>query len=349
MKLPVLLLFAGFASGVVGMPSGLVLGYQDTLGQYSFGYSAPSQARSEARSLDGVTRGSYSYVDAAGLVQSTDYTADGEHGFRVAATNLPQAPAPVQETPEVAAARSAHLKALEQAAQELPQVQQDADSVVISAKIATPEQENPAKDQAEPEKSGEEIIVEAAAPEGQASDESQPAAAVNEEASKTENQPEAQEKQKGRTIEEPVLAPWISPVAGSLHVPLIPVNFDLPSISAYSGRPAAAKAEQTLPQATPDQGHYTRLITPAGTTLKTLPAGSQFVPQAEVPQGSRSGESAPVVPTVSRASSAREYEIYERPAVYAPVGSVIQLQGYNPTIPSFLRYAPFPYIAYNVV
>ncbi|XP_046743576.1 uncharacterized protein LOC124409784 isoform X2 [Diprion similis] len=345
MKLPVLLFFAGFASSAVAVPSGLVLGYQDTLGQYSFGYSAPSQARSEVRSVDGVTRGSYSYVDPAGLVQSTDYTADEEHGFRVAATNLPRAPAPVQETPEVAAARAAHLKALEQAAQEVPEIQQDADSVVISAKLDAPEQESPVKDQAEPEKPEEQIVIEAAVPEGQASEDSQLAAADNKEDPKTEKQPEAQEEQKGRAIEEPVLAPWISPVAGSLPVPLIPVNFDLPLISAYSGRPTAVKAEQTLPQATPDQG----LITPAGTTLKTFPAGSQFVPQAEVSQGSSSGESAAVVPAISRANSAREYGIYERPAVYAPVGSVIQLQGYNPTIPSFLRYAPFPYIAYNVV
>lgn len=36
-------------------------------------------------------QGTYSYVDANGIVQTTNYIADG-HGFRVAATNLPQAP-----------------------------------------------------------------------------------------------------------------------------------------------------------------------------------------------------------------------------------------------------------------
>ena len=36
-------------------------------------------------------QGTYSYVDANGVVQTTNYIAD-DYGFRVAATNLPQAP-----------------------------------------------------------------------------------------------------------------------------------------------------------------------------------------------------------------------------------------------------------------
>lgn len=35
---------------------------QDTLGQYSYGYNGASSAKVETKSLDGVTRGSYSYV-----------------------------------------------------------------------------------------------------------------------------------------------------------------------------------------------------------------------------------------------------------------------------------------------
>merc|ERR1719483_1199793 len=100
-------------------------------------------------------QGSYSYVDANGIVQTTNYIADGL-GFRVQATNLPVAPvapvveplvapvhvyelpvAPVHEyvlpvapvydgvapiavvdTPEVAAAKAAHLALL--AAAEAP-------------------------------------------------------------------------------------------------------------------------------------------------------------------------------------------------------------------------------------
>ncbi|XP_014478932.1 PREDICTED: uncharacterized protein LOC106746651 [Dinoponera quadriceps] len=91
------------------------LGYQDSLGQYSFGYSAPGSARSEVRTSNGATRGTYSYVDKAGVIQIAHYVADGENGFRVVATNLPQAPLPVQDTPEVMAARTEHLQALEMA------------------------------------------------------------------------------------------------------------------------------------------------------------------------------------------------------------------------------------------
>ncbi|XP_023288204.1 cuticle protein 6-like [Orussus abietinus] len=98
-----------------GKPTEVYLGYQDSLGQYSFGYSTPLSARSEIRTADGATRGYYSYVDADGRIQSAEYTADANYGFRIAATNLPQAPLPVEETAEVAAARAAHLRAVEMA------------------------------------------------------------------------------------------------------------------------------------------------------------------------------------------------------------------------------------------
>nr|CAD7424384.1 unnamed protein product [Timema monikensis] len=97
---------------------------QDELGQYSYGYSGGPSAKHETRTLDGVTRGGYSYIDANGIVQTVNYIADDVNGFRVAATNLPVAPAsvvpaeslvaplPVQDTPEVAAAKVAHLAAV---------------------------------------------------------------------------------------------------------------------------------------------------------------------------------------------------------------------------------------------
>ena len=96
---------------------------QDELGQYSYGYAGGPSAKAESKSLDGVTRGSYSYVDANGVVQYVAYTADAVNGFRVAATNLPVAPAaapapiavagpaPVQDTPEVSAAKAEHARA----------------------------------------------------------------------------------------------------------------------------------------------------------------------------------------------------------------------------------------------
>lgn len=99
------------ASGFAKPP--VFLSYQDSLGQYSFGYSAPGSARSEVRTSNGATRGTYSYVDETGVIQTAQYFADGENGFQIIATNLPQAPLPVQDTPEVMAARTAHLQALE--------------------------------------------------------------------------------------------------------------------------------------------------------------------------------------------------------------------------------------------
>lgn len=71
---------------------------QDALGQYAYGYNGGSSAKIESKSLDGITRGSYSYVDPEGLLQTVEYTADAVNGFRAAATNLPN----VRNTPEAA-------------------------------------------------------------------------------------------------------------------------------------------------------------------------------------------------------------------------------------------------------
>jgi len=102
---------------------------QDELGQYTYGYSGGPSAKVESRTADGVTRGSYSYIDSNGIVQHVNYQADPVNGFRVAASNLPLAPVaapvapvvaaapavvapvPVQDTPEVVAARAEHLAA----------------------------------------------------------------------------------------------------------------------------------------------------------------------------------------------------------------------------------------------
>merc|ERR1711953_1550665 len=64
------------------------MGAQDDLGQYNYGFSNPTQTKQELKTADGVTRGSYSYVDANGLVQTVNYISDAL-GFRVGATNLP--------------------------------------------------------------------------------------------------------------------------------------------------------------------------------------------------------------------------------------------------------------------
>ncbi|KAF7987545.1 hypothetical protein HCN44_003307 [Aphidius gifuensis] len=102
-------------SGILGKPTDVLLEYQDSMGQYSFGYSGPDSARSEIRLADGKTRGAYSYVDAFGAIQTAKYTADSENGFLIDATNLPKAPQPVQDTDEVRAAREKHFQAYEEA------------------------------------------------------------------------------------------------------------------------------------------------------------------------------------------------------------------------------------------
>ncbi|XP_042867034.1 translation initiation factor IF-2-like [Penaeus japonicus] len=94
---------------------------QDELGQYAFGYVGDASTAHEVRTLDGAVRGSYTYVDADGKLQTASYVAD-RNGFRVEATNLPVSPSapkadlplpePVKPTPEVQAATAAHLQAV---------------------------------------------------------------------------------------------------------------------------------------------------------------------------------------------------------------------------------------------
>ena len=63
---------------------------QDELGQYEYGYNTGNHAKVELKTADGITRGSYSFVDANGILQTPNYISDDVFGFRVAATNLPQ-------------------------------------------------------------------------------------------------------------------------------------------------------------------------------------------------------------------------------------------------------------------
>merc|ERR1711944_296430 len=104
------------------------------MGNIQYGYSNINSQKHEVGNTYGGVSGTYSYVDANGIVQTTNYIADGL-GFRVQATNLPVAPAapevelpvapvheytlpvapvdtgvapePVQDTPEVAEAKDA--------------------------------------------------------------------------------------------------------------------------------------------------------------------------------------------------------------------------------------------------
>lgn len=92
---------------------------QDDFGGYQYGYADGLSTKSEHRRADGSTAGQYSYVDSNGQTQSVSYTA-GANGFQVEGTNLPVAPvatqAPVQDTPEVQAARAEFMRAFHAAA-----------------------------------------------------------------------------------------------------------------------------------------------------------------------------------------------------------------------------------------
>ncbi|KAF7413463.1 hypothetical protein HZH68_001952 [Vespula germanica] len=89
---------------------------QDGSGSYRYSFTGPHHAKTES-SLNGVTRGGYSYVDANGILQTVLYTADDQNGFRVSASNLPQEPKDehdqIEDTPEVAAAKRNHLEELQ--------------------------------------------------------------------------------------------------------------------------------------------------------------------------------------------------------------------------------------------
>lgn len=117
---------------------------QDDLGQYSYGYNGGLSSKTETKTLDGVTRGSYSYVDANGILQTTQYTSDPINGFRAVATNLPRAPvdlnsipAQVQDTDEVIQARAEHLSAYNRIAAR-PENAENFDIKPIQTRIASP-------------------------------------------------------------------------------------------------------------------------------------------------------------------------------------------------------------------
>lgn len=95
---------------------------------YSYGYSDENAARAEYTTLDGSSRGFYSYVDANGKLQTVKYEAGGSQGFKAEASNQPKAPVddqkaplPVTDTLEVQQARQAHLNALREAQEETRQ------------------------------------------------------------------------------------------------------------------------------------------------------------------------------------------------------------------------------------
>jgi hypothetical protein len=45
---------------------------QDEIGQYNYGYTAADSSKSEVKTADGIVHGTYSYVDANGILQVKD-------------------------------------------------------------------------------------------------------------------------------------------------------------------------------------------------------------------------------------------------------------------------------------
>lgn len=130
-------------------PPSVQRGYQeqDTANKfYSYGYSDENAARAEYTTLDGSSRGFYSYVDANGKLQTVKYEAGGAQGFKAEASNQPkapvddkQAPLPVQDTAEVQQARQAHLEAIRVAQQEKQAEREEEQRVQVSERVLSSE------------------------------------------------------------------------------------------------------------------------------------------------------------------------------------------------------------------
>lgn len=135
---------------------------QDEFGNLNYGYSNLNSVKHEVGNTYGGVSGGYSYVDADNKLQTVQYVADAA-GFRVADSRLPVAPVydgvaptfnpeplvaptfnpeplvapvytgvapePVQDTPEVAAAKAAHLAAV--AAEKADRKKREADPAVL--------------------------------------------------------------------------------------------------------------------------------------------------------------------------------------------------------------------------
>lgn len=65
-----------------------------------YGYNDGLSSKVESKTADGITQGSYAYVDSNGILQNVNYVSDDLNGFRVSASNLPVAPSyqfPIQQ------------------------------------------------------------------------------------------------------------------------------------------------------------------------------------------------------------------------------------------------------------
>jgi len=84
--------YAAYPGQYVGAPVSSQTHAQDELGNYAYSYAGGPSTKTESKT-NGITQGSYSYIDANGIQQTVNYVSDPVNGFRVAATNLPVQPA----------------------------------------------------------------------------------------------------------------------------------------------------------------------------------------------------------------------------------------------------------------
>jgi len=86
---------------------------QDELGAYAFGYHGGPSSRAEVRDHFGIVRGAYNLIGADGEVQRVQYVSDAL-GYRLLTPTYYASP--VQETPEVLAAKEKLAAAYKSAA-----------------------------------------------------------------------------------------------------------------------------------------------------------------------------------------------------------------------------------------
>ncbi|XP_068083683.1 uncharacterized protein [Anabrus simplex] len=107
---------------------------QNVLGQASYGHVSGLQAHHAVQDAAGNKVGSYSHIAPNGQVISTNYVADGS-GYRAVSNGLPVG---AQETPEVLAARNAHLAEVEAVKSRSRRAAQVADTPARTSRLGSP-------------------------------------------------------------------------------------------------------------------------------------------------------------------------------------------------------------------
>lgn len=100
-------------SGGYAGPFAIQFHFQDGSGRASFGYAYPEQAAVNYRDSVGNQVGSYASINPNEKEVDVSYTA-GTGGFRVLSNDLPIAPEPVKDSPEVVAAKAEFFKRFNQ-------------------------------------------------------------------------------------------------------------------------------------------------------------------------------------------------------------------------------------------